>query len=73
MNIPASTNHTGKINESEKIYWYLEDARDLKMLWNIKVIVILIADGVVRTVPKGLEKRLERLEKESRLSRPLYC
>ena len=41
---------------------YLDLARELKKLWNMKVTVISIVNGVLRTVPKGLEKELEELE-----------
>ena len=38
---------------------YLDLARELKKLWNMKVKVIPIVVGAHGTVPKGLEKGLE--------------
>ena len=47
-----------KQKESEKREMYLGLARELKNLWNMKMMVI----GVFGTVTKGLLKRLEDLE-----------
>ena len=41
-------------------------ARELKKLWNIRVAVMSWVIGALRTVPKGLEIRLEELEIEGR-------
>ena len=40
----------------------LDLARELKKLWNMKVMMISIVIGVFRTIPKGLVKGLEDLE-----------
>ena len=42
----------------------MDFARELKKLWNMRVMVILIVTG---TVYKGLEKRLEEFEIRERL------
>ena len=41
---------------------YLDLARELKKLWNMKVTIIPIAIGAFGTVTKGLLKGLEDLE-----------
>ena len=41
---------------------YLDLARELKTLWNIKVTIIPIVIGAFGTVTKGLLKGLEDLE-----------
>ena len=54
--------HRMKLKEVEKCYNYLDLARDLKKLWNMKVMVIPIVIGVLGTVTKELVKGLEELE-----------
>ncbi len=47
------------MKESEKIVKCLDLARELKelkKLWNMKVVVISIVVGALETVPKGLAK-----------------
>ena len=51
-----------KTKESEKLDKYLDFARDLKKLWNMKVTVISIVVGMFGTVYKSLEKKLEELK-----------
>ena len=48
--------------ESEKKDKYQDLAKELKKLWNIKVMVIPIVIGALGTVTKGLVKGLEDLE-----------
>ena len=48
--------------ESEKKDKYLNLARELKKLWNIKATVIPIVIGAFGTVTKGLVKGLEDME-----------
>ena len=50
--IPAD--HWVKLKESEKRDKYLDLARELKKLWKMKVTVIPIVIGTLRTVTKGL-------------------
>ena len=51
-----------KLKESEKKDKYLDLARELKDLWNMKVTIIPIMIGTFGTVTKGLLKELEDLE-----------
>ena len=50
------------MKESEKKDKYLDLARELKKLWNMKVTIIPIVIGTFSTVTKGLLKVLEDLE-----------
>ena len=52
-------------NKRKYDYKYLDLARELKKLENMKMMVIPIVVGALGTVPKGLEKRLLEM-KESR-------
>ena len=49
------------MKESEKIDKYLDLARELRKLWNKKVIMVIVIGALV-TVLKGLENRLDELE-----------
>ncbi len=63
------------MKESEKKDKYLDLARELKKLRNMKVTVIPIAVGALGTVPKFTEKILEELETrgESKPFRSQHC
>ena len=50
------------IKESEKKDKYLDLARELKKLWNMKVTIAPIVIGGLGTITKGLLKGLEDLE-----------
>ena len=54
--------HRIKLKECEKRDKYLDLARELKKLWNMKVTIIPIVIGPFGTVTKGLLKGLEDLE-----------
>ena len=54
--------HRVKIKESEKIDKYLDLARELRKLWNKRMIVIPVVVSMLELVLKGLQKRLEELE-----------
>ena len=58
--IPAD--HRINLKESEKKDKYLDLARELKKLWNMKVTIVLIVIGALGTVTKGLLKGLGDLE-----------
>ena len=58
--VPAD--HRIKLKEREKKDKYLDLARELKKLWNMKVTIIPIVIGAFGTVTKGLLKGLENLE-----------
>ena len=51
-----------KLKECEKKDKYLDFARELKKLWNMKVTIIPIVIGAFGTVTKGLLKGLEDLK-----------
>ena len=51
-----------KLKECEKRDKYIDLARELKELWNMKVTIIPIVIGAFGTVTKGLLKGLEDLE-----------
>ena len=53
--------HIVKLKENEKKNKYLDLARELKKLRNMKMAVIQIVIGMLGTVTKGLIKRLEDL------------
>ena len=54
--------HKINLKESEKKGKYLDLARELKNLWNMKVTIVPIVIGALGTVTKGLSKGLEDLE-----------
>ena len=61
MKISQGVNNNN-LKESENKYKYLDLARDLKKLWNMKVTIVPIVIGALETVTKGLLKGLEDLE-----------
>ena len=63
--IPAE--HRIKLKESEKRDMYIDLARILKKLWNMKVTIIPIVINAFGTVIKDLLKGLENLEVGSRV------
>ena len=58
--VPAD--HRIKLKECEKKDEYLNLARVLEKLWNVKVTIIPVGIGAFGTVTKGLLKGLEDLE-----------
>ena len=58
--VPAD--HRIKLKVCEKRDKYLDLARELKKIWNMKVTIITIVVGAFGTVTKGLLKGLEDLE-----------
>ena len=58
--VPAD--HRIKLKECEKKDKYLDFARELKNLWNMRVTIVPIVIGAFGTVTKGLLKGLEDLE-----------
>ena len=63
----VSADHRIKLKESEKKDKYMDFARELKKIWNVKVTIILIVIGVFGAVCKGLLKRLADLEFSGRV------
>ena len=52
LDFPDLTDHRVKIKENEKRNKYINLAREVKKLWNLKVMVIPIINGALRTVSK---------------------
>ena len=71
--VPA--NQRIKLKECDKKNKYLDLARELKKLWNMKVTIIPIVIGAFGTVTKGLLKdwRTWKLEDEWKLSKLQHC
>ena len=63
--VPAD--HRIKLKESEKKDKYVDLARELQKLWNMKVTFIPVVIGALGTVTKGLIKRMEFLEIRGRV------
>ena len=62
MDVSVPADHRVKLKENEKKDKYLDLARELKNLWNMKVMFITIVIDTFGTVTKGLLKGLEDLE-----------
>ena len=58
--VPAD--HRVKLKENKKKDKYLDLVRELKILWNMKVMIIPIVTDALGTVIKGLVQGLENLE-----------
>ena len=54
--------------EVEKIEKYLDLARELKKVWNIKVAVVLLVVEALGKPPKALEKRLKTIGIETKIT-----
>ena len=67
MDFAVPADHRIKLKESEKKDKYLDLARELKKLWNIKVIIIPIIIGAFGTATKILLKGLEDLNVDGRV------
>ena len=61
MDFAVPADHRIKLKECEKKDKYLERARELKKLWNMKVKIVPIVFGAFGTITKGLLKGLEDL------------
>ena len=61
VDYPILADHWMKIKENKKRVKYLNLARELKKLWNLKVMVLPIVIGALTTVPKDLVRGLEDL------------
>ena len=57
----CSADHRIKLKECEKKDKYLDLARELKKLWNMKVTIVPILIDAFGTITKGLSKGLEDL------------
>ena len=54
----VQADHSEKLKEGEKRNKYLDLVRGLKRLWRIKVTVISVIVGALKTISKGLKKGL---------------
>ena len=52
----------------EKIVKYLDLSRELKKMWNMKVIVVSLVVGALVSPAKSLEKRLETIGIETKIT-----
>ena len=62
VNFAFPADHRIKMKECEKKDKFLDLARELKKLWNMKATIIPIVNGALGTVTKGYLKGLEELE-----------
>ena len=62
MDFDVLADHRVKIKENAWRDKYLDLARELKKLWNKKMMVIPIITGALGMVPKGLVRGLKDLE-----------
>ena len=62
VDFAVSADHRINLKECEKKDKYLDLARELKKLWNMKVTIVQIVIGALGTITKELLKGLENLE-----------
>ena len=62
VDFAVPVDHRIKLKESEKKDKYFDLAREMNMLWNMKVTIVPIVIGALGTITKGLLKGLEDLE-----------
>ena len=67
MDFAVPADHRLKLKESEKKDKYLDLARELKDLWNMKVMILPIVIHALSTETEGLLKGLEDLEMTGRV------
>ena len=67
MDFAVTVDHRVKLKESEKKDIYLDLARELKKIWNMKVTSIPIEIGGFGTVTQGLLKGIVNLETRGRM------
>ena len=67
MDFAVPADHRVKLKKSEKKDKYLDFAKELKKLWNMKVTKLPIIIGALGTVTKGLVQELEDLEITGRM------
>ena len=67
MDFAVPADHRVKVKEGKKLDKYLDFARELKKLLNMKVTVIPIVVGDFGMVPKSLEEKLVEQEVRGRI------
>ena len=65
--VPLPADHKIKLKESEKKDKYLDLARELTKLWNMKVTIIPIVIWAIGTITERLLRGLEDLEIRGRV------
>ena len=70
MDFAVQANHRMKSKQREKIKKYLDLARKLKKLWNMKVTVISFVVSALGTAFNGLITRLRKWKPEKKGDRP---
>ena len=60
-------NPQAMIKESKKLDKYLDLARELKILWNMKVTVIPIIVVTLRIIPKNMEKKSKEDQRSTQI------
>ena len=74
VDFAAPADHRVKIKESVKRDKYLDLARKLRKLWNLRVTIIPIVIGALGTIPKGLKKDSGKVENRGmNRDNPDYC
>ena len=67
VDFALAADHRVKLKENEKKDKYLDFAREMKKLWNMKVTFVPFVIGALGTVTKGLIKELEDLDIRGRV------
>ena len=67
MDLAISADRKVEMKESKKIDKYLDLARELKEQWKMRVTVVLMVDGALGMVSKGLERNLEESKIRGRI------
>ena len=67
MDFAVRADHRVKLKENERKAKYLDLARELKKLWNVRVTIVPIVINALGTITKGFIKGLEDLEIRGRV------
>ena len=72
MDFAVPADHRVKMKKSEKIDKYLDLARELRKMWNMKVRAVLIVIGALGTILKGFERVLMNWKSGKNRDHPNY-
>ena len=64
--VPAD--HRIEISQQRKIKNYPDLKRELQKMWNLKISIVLVVIGTLRTIPNSLEKHLNKLKVDVKIS-----
>ena len=67
MNFAVPVDNRMEIKESKKIDKYMDLAKELRKLWDMKVTIIPVVAGVLKTAPKDMKRRLGKLAIRGRI------